>query len=187
VLWVQGRYQDAGPVAEDLLRLARNTGREDQAASAKLARAYFHAVAGDLSRTLALSREAVDHARAARHPFREMDSLMLLGYSLQSAGLYGEALDALQQARELAARIHSRHHLASVESCRGQIFSEQERAAEARQYFSEARRCAAQTATRPRPPSSWSGLDGCWSSAPPASPTTACATASCPRCPTTAV
>lgn len=143
VIWVQGRYHDAGVEAEALLELIRRTEREDQASAAKMARAYYHAVAGDLSRTLALAREAVEHARAARHPYREMDSLLLLGYSLQSAGLYDEALDTLEQARALAARLRSRHHLASIQPCRGQILAERGQAEQARACFAEARQLAA--------------------------------------------
>jgi hypothetical protein len=116
VLWVQGRYRDAGPIADELTRQAEASGREDQLCQAKLAAAYYNVVLGDLSASTRLAAAAAEHARTFGHPYREVDSLILLGSAQESVGLYDEALGSLRAARELAERLKTAHHRASVQA-----------------------------------------------------------------------
>ena len=111
VIWVQGRYRDAGPLAEALFAEAE---ADDQQCAAKLCLSYWENVEGDLSRAVVLAAEAVAHARAVSHPFREMDALMLLGAVREAAGQYDAALEALAQAQSLAVRLRTAHQQAGV-------------------------------------------------------------------------
>jgi eukaryotic-like serine/threonine-protein kinase len=111
VIWVQGRYRDAGPLAEALFTEAE---ADDQLCAAKLCLSYWEKVEGDLSRAVVLAAEAVAHARAVSHPFREMDALMLLGVVREAAGQYDAALEALAQAQSLAVRLRTAHQQAGV-------------------------------------------------------------------------
>ena len=83
--------------------------------------AYSNVVAGDLSVAVSLAREAVELAREIRHPYREVDSLLLLGSSLETAGLYDEALASLDAAHALATQLKTVHQQASCEASRGRV------------------------------------------------------------------
>ena len=118
-IWAQGRYEDAAALA--LLDNAQDTGREDYLCSARLATAYFNAVEGDLSTAVTLAGQAVQDARAIKHPYREVDSLVLLGSAQEHAGQYQHALTSYREALALARRLKTLYHQASIEACLGRV------------------------------------------------------------------
>jgi tetratricopeptide (TPR) repeat protein/tRNA A-37 threonylcarbamoyl transferase component Bud32 len=138
VIWAQGRYADAGRVGEELFELARTDGRGDHLCVSKLALAYYHVVDGDLSRSLALSEEAGEHARQIGHPFREVDALLALAAARELVGLYEEALATLHTAHEAATRVTSPQHLAGIETLLGRVNAALGRLDEAMRHFGSA-------------------------------------------------
>jgi tetratricopeptide (TPR) repeat protein/energy-coupling factor transporter ATP-binding protein EcfA2 len=139
VSWVQGRYRDAGPIAAELLREACAAGsRPERLCSAKLALAYYCAVAGDLAASVRLAREAVEHAREVGHPYREVDALTLLGSARELVGLYDEALSSLDDAHTLALRLGTTFQQASIRASQGRICLTLGRIVEAIDRYDEA-------------------------------------------------
>lgn len=120
-IWAQGRYADAGAIAEAMYAEAGQTGHGDQLCSAKLSLAYYHAVSGDLSASVRLACEAVEHAREVGHPYREVDCLTLLASAQELVGLYDAATQSLDAASALARRLKTTYHQATVEACQGRI------------------------------------------------------------------
>lgn len=125
VIWIQGRYSETGPVAEEMIKLAGRQGRDDQLFAAKVCLAYYHVAEGDLSRSVALAREAAGHARTLGHPLKEVDALLLLGSTLRMVGQAAEARESLQEALRLAAQRKSMHHLANIQPCLGGVLARQ--------------------------------------------------------------
>jgi tetratricopeptide (TPR) repeat protein len=138
VYWVQGRYRDAGPIAADLLREACVGTRPERLCSAKLALAYYCAVAGDLAASVRLAGEAVEHARDVGHPYREVDALTLLGSARELVGLYDDALSALEEAHALALRLGTTFQQASIRASQGRVCLTLGRIAEALGRYAEA-------------------------------------------------
>ena len=137
-IWVQGRYGDAGEVARVLLANALESGRADYLCSARLAMAYFNAVEGDLHTAVTLARQAVHDAREIRHPYREVDSLVLLGSAYEHVGQYEQAHSSYSEAQTLALRLKTLHHQASVEACLGRVNLFMERMAASLEHFHNA-------------------------------------------------
>jgi tetratricopeptide (TPR) repeat protein len=121
VIWARGRYEEAGRVADQISRQARELDRADQLCVAKLAAAYFNVVAGDLSRSVELAAQAVEHARSSVHPYREVDSLILLASARELVGLYDDARQALRTAHGLATQLQTENHLVSIETTEGRV------------------------------------------------------------------
>ena len=134
-IWVRGRYRDAGEVARALLSNALDSGREDHLCSARLAMAYFNAVEGDLSEAVTLAMQGVTDAKKIRHPYRELDSLVLLGSARELTGQYEQALSTYLEAQTLAVRLKILHHQASVEACLGRVYLFMERMAASLEHF----------------------------------------------------
>lgn len=120
-LWSQGRYSDAGRTGEAMREHAVRGERPDRLCSAKLVLAYFNVVEGDLSLSVSLAREAAEHAREARHPYLEVDALIMLGSAMEIVGLYDRAEETLVVARDLALQLKTGHQQASVETCLGRV------------------------------------------------------------------
>jgi tetratricopeptide (TPR) repeat protein len=135
VMWVQGRYDDARPTAEQIHRQAVEDSRLDHLCAAKLCLSYCHKVGGDLSLSVRLAEEAVAHARELGHPFREVDALVFLGTLQELVGLYDEAYAALEAARGLAARLKTVHNQASIEALLGRVSLAQQRVPEALAHY----------------------------------------------------
>jgi tetratricopeptide (TPR) repeat protein len=121
VIWVQGRYDDATQAGWELY-LAAESARTDHQCSAKLALTYCHLIAGDPSEAMHLADQAVGHAREIGHPFREADSLMLLGSAEEIVGHYEQATESLQAALALATRLKTVFLQASVSTSLGFVF-----------------------------------------------------------------
>jgi len=121
VLWAQARHGDGGVVARELYQWAKRHELQEQLCDAKLALAYYHSAEGDLAQRVALTGEAVAHARASAQPYREVDALLLLASSHELVGAYDTAHATLEQADALARRLKSKHHLASIAAWRGRV------------------------------------------------------------------
>jgi tetratricopeptide (TPR) repeat protein len=141
VLWCQGSYGKAAEVADRLYRVAHEHERPEELCSAKLALAYSN-LAGDLSRSLTLAQEALEHARAVGHPYREVDALLLLGSLQVTTGQFERALETLRRAHQQAGRHGTRNHLASIEMSRGHAYLLQGDAATALEHYCSAAQLA---------------------------------------------
>jgi tetratricopeptide (TPR) repeat protein/tRNA A-37 threonylcarbamoyl transferase component Bud32/DNA polymerase III delta prime subunit len=119
-IWVQGRYDDAGPLAEQMHRES-SPSRPDHLCSAKLASAFHNIVCGDLSAAIILSEQAYAHANDVGHPYREVDALAALGSAQEIVGLYDAARASFSSALSLADRLKTAHHQASLQACLGRI------------------------------------------------------------------
>jgi tetratricopeptide (TPR) repeat protein len=137
-VWAQGRYGEAGGIAEEMYREACEGDQAIELCSAKLALAYYHAVGGDLSASVRLAREAVEHAREIGHPFREVDCLTLLASAQELVGLYDAAFASLEAAGALAQRLKTSYTLAAVEACRGRVCLLRGQLPEAREHYRNA-------------------------------------------------
>ena len=139
VFWGQGKYQEAGRVAEALYNEALDSGRPEHLSPAKLAFAYYNVVQGDLSASVRLSREAVGHAREIGHPYGEIDSLTLLGSAQELVGQYDEAMQTLEEGHALTREMKLPIHQAIIEACMGRVCLIQNRIEQAIAHYSRAR------------------------------------------------
>jgi serine/threonine protein kinase/tetratricopeptide (TPR) repeat protein len=119
-VWVQGRYDAAGPLAEQMHREAA-PARPEHLCSAKLASAFHNIASGDLSAAIILAEQAADHAREVSHPYREVDALAALGAAQELAGLYEPALASFSAARGIADRLKTAHHQVNLQACLGRL------------------------------------------------------------------
>ncbi|PID39029.1 MAG: hypothetical protein CSA65_06500 [Proteobacteria bacterium] len=119
-VWVQGRYEAAGPLAEQMHREA-SPARPEHLCSAKLASAFHNTASGDLSAAIILAEQAADHAREVSHPYREVDALAALGAAQELAGLYKPALATFSTARGIADRLKTAHHQVNLQVCFGRL------------------------------------------------------------------
>lgn len=108
-IWVQGRYTEAGPLAEELHRNA-SAERPEDLCSAKLSSAYYNIVSGDLSAAIVLAEQAASHAKEIRHPYRQVDTLITLGSAQELTGLYDSALNSFTHAKTIIDRLDTAHH-----------------------------------------------------------------------------
>jgi tetratricopeptide (TPR) repeat protein len=133
VLWVQGRYSSATPVARSLHQIAERDGRSDRRCAAALAQCYVEQqqLDGDLCRAAVLAREAAEQARAAGLAHREVDALILAGYLCGLLGQYEQAEQSLREAEQGATRLATSFHRASIDTLLGRVLGWQGREREA--------------------------------------------------------
>jgi eukaryotic-like serine/threonine-protein kinase len=139
VFWGQGKYQEAGRVAEALYNEALDSGRPEHLSPAKLAFAYYNVVQGDLSASVRLSKEAVGHAREIGHPYGEIDSLTLLGSAQELVGQYDEAMLTLEEGHARTREMKLPIHQAIIEACMGRVCLIQNRIEQALAHYGRAR------------------------------------------------
>jgi tetratricopeptide (TPR) repeat protein len=120
-VFAQGRYRRAGELGEALHAAALQDAQPDSLCTAKLALAYYNVADGDLSASLTLAAEAVEHAREIGHPYREVDALTLLGFARELVGFYDGALAAFSEAKRLADRMKTLYHQASIDAWTGRV------------------------------------------------------------------
>jgi len=135
VTWAGGRYRDAGDIAARLTEEARGSGRGDHLCAAQLTSAYFNVVEGDLSRSIALARDAAGSAHAVGHLHREVDAWITHASALDLVGRYAEAEASLARAAALSARLKTPHHQAGIGCCLGRIALARDRVDEAVGHF----------------------------------------------------
>jgi len=142
VIWVQGKYQVAGGVANQLFSAAAADAQPERLGLAELAMSYFQAVEGDLSVAVDLADKAVAHARELGHPYRETDGLMLLGSLQEMVGLHTEARASLDAALALAMRLKTMFHQAMLTIALSRVLLAQEHVAAALEGARVARQLA---------------------------------------------
>lgn len=142
-IWVQGRYDDAGPLGEQMHREA-SPSRPEHLCAAKLASAFHNMASGDLAAAIILAEQAADHAREVSHPYREVDALSALGAAQELVGLYQPALASYNTARSIAERLKTAHHLCNLNACLGRLHLTFGELAPAREHYRRATTIAEQ-------------------------------------------
>ncbi|MCA9673102.1 MAG: protein kinase [Myxococcales bacterium] len=118
-VYLQGRYAQARELAVPLVEAAELSAEDDKLSVAKLAAAYGAAADGDLAATVALSEQAIEHARRIGHRQREVTCLTVAASALELIGRYERAAEQADRAVELARAVKLLGPLASAYTYRG--------------------------------------------------------------------